>query len=38
MGEGLFDGLFLALFQNALLGQKVIKRRTNIALLLMRHS
>jgi hypothetical protein len=26
IGEDLFDGLFLALFQNALLGQKAIKR------------
>jgi hypothetical protein len=26
IGEDLFDGLFLALFQDALFGQKVIKR------------
>jgi hypothetical protein len=30
IGENLFDGLFLALFQNALFGQKTIKRRTNL--------
>src|ERR1019366_12334 len=37
IGEDLFDGLFLALFQNALFGQKVIKGRTDFALLLTRH-
>jgi hypothetical protein len=34
IGEDLFDGLFLALFQNALFGQKAIKRGTNLALFL----
>ena len=38
ISEDLFDGLFLALFQNALFGQKVVKRRPNPALLLTRHS
>jgi hypothetical protein len=37
IGEDLFDGLFFAHFQNALFGQKVIKRRSNAALLLTRH-
>jgi hypothetical protein len=38
IGEDLFDGLFLALFQNALFGQKVVKGRTNRAPFLVRHS
>jgi hypothetical protein len=34
IGEDLLDGLFLTLFQNALFGQKTIKGRTYLTLLL----
>jgi hypothetical protein len=31
IGQDLFDGLFLAVFENSLLGQKAVKRRTDLS-------